>query len=369
MAAYGWHADRPLTERMRQNPNRFNFYQLVRLLLIERGGTTATLDNHLRFHANLDMAFPAHEVRALAQTDHDALINIETGNYTLAGYMGPVPEPIVEQMIERLRDGDRAMPAFFDLFNHRINALRYQIKNASRLALNLLPPEATPVAKMLAALMGMSAPGLAEQLPLSERCWLGLAGLLANPRHSPAAVIRTLSHYLGASVAIESMVGAWRTLPSEDMTRLGLANQSLGQSTRLGTHAWMPAARITLRVAPLHYTQFCRLLPDRTLGETTPPATRANPPHPALGQSAYPGLTALLRFLLHRRQDAWVELHLKPETKPASRLTAKPYQRGENGNGYWGLRLGQTAWLSGQSDTPLCARFLVYAHPVCEQST
>lgn len=182
MATYGWFTDRALSDRVALHPERFNFYQLVRLLLQDRQADASQLDDVVRFTASLDMAFPSHEVRQLqpGQTPAEPMV-LETSNLVLAGYNGPIPEALFEQMIEQARQGNKTLIHFFDLFNHRLNVLRYHIKSAPRLGLNVLPPEATPVAMMLSALMGLTHTQAAERLPwTSAACW-GWPGCWPTP--------------------------------------------------------------------------------------------------------------------------------------------------------------------------------------------
>ncbi|WP_192954710.1 type VI secretion system baseplate subunit TssG [Gallaecimonas mangrovi] len=358
---------------MALHPERFNFYQLVRLLLQDKQLDPNQLDQVVRFKAAMEMAFPGHEVRQLQPGKDPSCdpMQLETTNLVLAGYNGPIPEAMFEQLLDQARQGNQALIQFFDLFNHRLNVLRYRIKSAPRLGLNVLPPEATPVAMMLSALMGLTNTQADQRLPLSQRSLLGLAGLLANPRYSEPVLTRILGRYLGADVSLQPLSGAWRSRQAQQLTRLGQANGSLGQSCRLGHKAWMPAARVALAVAAIGYPHYCRLLPRQDM-------------HTGSG---YLPLVALLRFLLNRRHDAWVQLQLAAETRPMPMLTARPWQafpiplrlpqhrasqrpggryygkrrrQSQHQQGYWGLRLGQTAWLRGNNQAPQC-RFLVAA--------
>jgi type VI secretion system ImpH/TssG family protein len=354
---------------------------LVRLLLLEdqsrsddagatgEDDTEARLDRLLRFRGNLESSFPAHELPPrLGERDGHGHLILESGNYAVAGALGPLPEALVEQMVERVREGDVAMARFLDLFNHRLNVLRYRLKAAPRLALNRVAPARTDVAFMLKALMGMAvadgagrdSTSLTGQVALDERSLLAIAGLLSNARRSPPVVTRVMGQFLSTPVALRSLVGAWRSRSEPDLTRLGAQSHALGRSTRLGRRNWMPAARVEIEVAPLPYSRYCRLLPK------PPPPFPSSPPierfvhllhHPPGDQSRK--LQSLIHLVLDRRQDAWVRLRLAPETAPASRLTAVPLNAG-----YYGLRLGQTAWLSADpdpsaSEPPREARFLV----------
>jgi len=137
-----------------------------------------------------------------------------------------------------------------------------------------------------------------------------------------------LSSYLRARVALRQLCGAWRDIERSDRTRLGAANSRLGRDSVLGTHVWDDRARVEVTIGPLAYDRLCRLLP---------------------GESAYAGFAALLRFLVDRRFDCVVRLLLNAESLPEPRVTANPVRdTGAAGPAYWGLRLGQSAWLASR---------------------
>lgn len=332
MAAHGWRSGRPLSQQVRREFAGFNFFQLVRLLLRERDKEFAPgsrIDDVVRFRADLSSAFPGHEVTRLIDRGKRSPVTVTTPNYVVAGYLGPLPEPFSDWLQNRARDGDRVMADFLDLFNHRFNALRYQIKTHRQLGLDSRAPEETLHAGYLAALMGMAAPGLAEQLPLPRRAWLGIAGLLANCRNSAPVVTAVLSAYLGAKAGMRQLCGAWRDIEKPDQTRLGVSSSRLGRESVLGARVWDEHARVEVTVGPIDYSRFCMLLP---------------------GERAHAGFVALLRFLLDRRFDCQVRFLVKEATLPAPTLTARPDQGAQPGRpGYWGLRLGFSAWLAGRA--------------------
>lgn len=351
MASHGWRTDRPLTLDLAEESARFDFYQLVRLLLIERGLDSDQIEQGVRFQADLGQGFPAHEVSALrtgpkTDTGKPPMAVVETQNYALAGYLGPLPEALTEQLLDRRREGDAVWSRFLDIFNNRLNTVRYQLKSARRLALNLVPPEKTSVANMLLSLIGLAEPEQRRQLPLPTRSVLGLAGLLADRRRSTPVLTRVLSRFTGASITVDSLAGIWRTFQTDKRTRLGKSGnaQTLGQLCRLGGQAWLPASAVRLVVGPVPFSTYRRLLPKRQ----------------SAGDDIYPLFSWLVRFLLDRRQDAWVVLRLMAGDAPPSRLNTQ----GRDGNGqseHYGLRLGQTAWLNGNADVERQATFLVRA--------
>lgn len=350
MAAPGWRTADPLVRRLRQDYAHINFYQLVRLLLLERrrqagaaapGGATSAreLDAAVRFRANLEGAFPGREVCAV--TDHPAQKSGEPGagptqlvvnNYCIAGAQGPLPDPYAEWIRDQVRDGNGDTPAFLDLFNHRFNALRYRLKARHRPALEGTAPEQGRIAGYLAAVMGLLAPGLAEQLPLPRRALLGMAGLLSNARRSPPVLLAVLRTYLQVPVELHPLQGDWRCIEASDRLALGQSNNRLGQNSFAGRRIWDEQAAVTLVVGPMAYSHFIRLLPEKD-GAT------------------HGAFATLIRYLLDRRHDCRVVFLVRddaddggsPAQAPERQLTATPEGRRS------GLYLGHTAWAAART--------------------
>jgi type VI secretion system protein ImpH len=334
MAAPGWRSDRPLSRCLREDFAQFDWYQLVRLLLTERAGsaTPAMLDRHIRFRADLSMAFPASEVTAVLELDRQRPIAVATPNYSLAGYLGPLPESFVEWLQERRLAGDRTMADFLDLFNHRIGSLRYRIKSRVYPALNRNLPQRTPLAARLSAVMGLAEPQLMRQLPVQERALLGVAGLLANRRRNVDTIERVLARYLASPVVIAQFRGSWQPIPRSDQTLLGKKNSVLGKNTVLGRQVWDQAAGIEVRIGPLAHVAFFDLLPN-------------GPRHD--------GLTAMLRFLTDRQVDCCVRLVARAPDVPGILLSAANDST---------TQLGRTTWVGDARQGEREAMFMIPAY-------
>lgn len=355
MAAPGWRSADPLSRRLRQDYAHFNFYQLVRLFLLERrqrlrlhqqgeDGTRPAqgpadnreLDQALRFSANLDAAFPGREVSAVSdkhdEKDGSQRVHIATNNYCLAGYQGPLPETYSEWIRDQVREGNPDLADFLNLFNHRFNVLRYQLKTRHRPALESSNPEQTRLAGYLQASIGLFTPDLAEQLPLPLRALLGLSGLLANPRRSIPMIVAVLGTYLQAPVHLEPLQGGWRTIEEDDRCALGQRNSRLGRDSLAGSRCWDEQAKVLIVIGPIAYPRFLQLLPEK------------NPRQHA-------ALVALLRFLLNRRCDCQLRFLVRGDTLPPMRLSGSP--DGDGGESTPGLFLGHSAWAGGEASTAL----------------
>lgn len=338
---------------------RFNVYQLVRLLRWrgkghagENPGVPAPVADVIRFRADLSAAFPGREISKLAPRKRKKqpamgspaqaadtqgeIIEISTPNYCVASALGPLPAPFTEWIRDQERAGEKVSAEFLNLFNHRLNTLRHQLKAAQDMAVNSLPPDQAPQAAYLGAIAGIALPQMQAQLPIPRRAWLALAGLLANCRKSAATVQQILRLFLGVPVTITSLVGAWRDIEPGDRQLLGVANQRLGQQSLLGHRVWDQQARLRVAVAPLSHRDFLTLLPGQ--GNPAPGAAMD-----AAWRPDAASLAGLIRLLLDRRCDCELELAVQADTIPPTPLSQSPTGSGP--------RLSYTAWL-GKADAP-----------------
>lgn len=331
MAAHGWRSTRPLSAQLREQCTGFDYYQLVRLLLAEHdaaGAPRDALDACVRFGADLSAAFPGREVASLREQGGTRPVRLGTNNYCVAGVLGPLPEPFIEWLRERVRDGDDAMLRFLDLFNHRLNTLRYALKSRFNPGLNNHHPQDTDNAVYLAATIGLFQPGFADQLPVPRRALLAVAGLLSDQRRSAAMIGQVLGLLMDMPVRVEQLVGGWLPIEAEQHIALGRANSRLGGETPLGRRFWDPQGRIALHLGPLPYARFCALLP---------------------GGALHARFKALVRHLTDRQVDCRICLTLAPATLPPRRLSAHPDAAT--------MRLGYTAWPEDARAVAIAARF------------
>jgi type VI secretion system protein ImpH len=326
---------------------RFHVFQLLRLLKRETGlgagGRAATV----RFRGNLGAGFPGHEFSSLelAADDGADTVTIGTANFCVAGVLGALPETYTEWLRGQRQQNALGSIHFLDMYNHRVNTLRFALKQEMLPELSADSPEKSDHAQRLAALMGLGWPELAQQVDLPPRTWLALAALLADGHRSAAHIAHAFRLVYGAQARVEQWLGAWRRIEHEDRIALGGRNARLGQASVLGRRVWDQQARVRLELSGWDYAQACAVLPAGS------------------GSDAGPGhqhLRNLVWLLLDRQFDCEVRIGVVPAGVPASVLTARPDR-----TRYWGLRLGQTAWLrrrDGQAGS-VAASFLIPAYP------
>ena len=425
MATDGWRSSRTLKQQLRDSSGTFDYFQWVQLLDRESGqsDTPESTDDY-RFSADLDCAFPASEIRSLkpAQRRAGGLRKrkesiAKTSNYCVAGYSGPLPEPYTDWIREQQRYDNHATADFLDIFNHRINRLRYEAKTAVNPALDQQGPCANLLANGMSAAMGMLGDDLYQQVPLSRRSLMALAGLLSNHRTSAHLIERVLRACFKLPIEIRDLVGAWQDIADDQLCRLGRRASHLGELSILGQQIWDMRARVRANIGEIPFVTLLELLADadfvyperrRQDSESSdideepedawPRALRiperVDPDDPNiryehelqdlrsnallsmdkllesgfcgplpvrhierwvrnLRSRLYGPFVALVRFLTNRGVDVEVKLEVIPETVPALVL-ARPGQP-EDAR----FRLGQTTWLGQPTGDDCFTSYLI----------
>jgi type VI secretion system ImpH/TssG family protein len=419
MASFGWRSAASVKSLVLGAPERFDVFQLVRLLRLQERSPADTqlarslswrlMNGHadtrsqsgavpqVLFRADLSPQFPGVEVTGCryvddAEGESESTVEIRTPNYCVASELGPLPEPFLEWVRDRLRDDDPTFAAFLDIFNHRVNVLRHQLKASQDVALDPAAPQDALQADLLACLAGMASPAAEAQIALPRRAWLGMAATLADPRRNIASAQIALRQYLGVPAArLEPLVGDWKPLLPEQWMHLGRPGATLGGDAVLGTKVWDEMAGVRLRVPDVDYERLCALLPpwraphdrrhttgghgaqrsdeggrrDVTGGLSTSAASAAAP------LDGHRGLAHMVHLLFDRRVDCTVELTTPAVQLPPPVLTALPgadetAPSMPAGVRYRGLRLGQTAWIAGgaaQAGEPRQVVFTIAGDP------
>ncbi|HEU4581527.1 MAG TPA: type VI secretion system baseplate subunit TssG [Polyangiaceae bacterium] len=308
------------------------------------------LDEQLHFRADVGYANPGREVVSIVRASAGAAgasassrggpgerIELYVNRYVLAGLHGPLPEPYQELAARRAAAGDHATCAFLDLFNHRINLLRFWLLARHEPGLSAVEPAQSPLVRLAAALAEGSVPASeanaqrsgagASGCPLPAQSVLGLAALLRHPQRSADVVQAVLRRVLGQRLEVLPFRGGWLPRSSVPDSRLG--NARLGRSSILGTRVWDPGRGIELRLFPSTTPAFAALLP---------------------GGGRHDQLCRLVRWVTQRRVD--VHVVCCPPEAAVARL-ARARERAP--------RLGYTAHLSPGAVPGGPVRFSIFA--------
>jgi type VI secretion system protein ImpH len=274
MASQSGRPDPSLRDILFEEPFRFDFFQAVRLLELIHpkhqpvGKSARPAEEAVRFRSHVSLSFPPSAIQDLEQPPADEGPARMTAAFMgLAGPLGVLPRHYTELLIERVRRHDYALRDFFDVFNHRLISLFHRAWEKYRFP---VPYEHTvktgggydPFSLRLFDFIGMGTGGLRGRLEFGDEALLFYAGLLSQHPRSASALGSMLNDYFAVPVCVTQFVGQWLDITAENRSRLGSASNVLGASAVAGSRIWDQQAKFKLRVGPLSFAEFNRLLPD-----------------------------------------------------------------------------------------------------------
>jgi type VI secretion system protein ImpH len=260
-----------LIARLLAEPQRFEFFQAVRLLTLWLGEhgvpPQRALERHLRFRNSLSLSFPAGQVEAIArQRGEDGALpqfHLTPTFMGLLGAHGALPAHVTE----RIADWEAAQPdaqlaeaprAFLDIFTTRMLALFYDAWRKYRVE-QAVADGSDGFLPMLLALGGFS-PGLPHE-GIEDSTLARYAGVLGQRPASAVVLARVLTDHFRVPVALQEGIGHWDRLAPGEQSAIGNPNAVLGQAALLGERCWRPDLRVRVRIGPLGRAQFERFLP------------------------------------------------------------------------------------------------------------
>ena len=293
---------------LHKTPQEFQFFQAVRLL--ERlypnrapvGRFVSPSKEVVRFSAHASFPFPASQIQNIDWADAGSAPCILINFMGLTGPSGVLPLYYTELIVERLRQKDRGLLSFFDIFNHRMVSLFYQAWEKYRFAIAYERGERDRFSHHLMDLIGIGTKRLENRLAVRDDALLFYSGLLSMHTRSAAALERILADYFEIPVEVEQFVGAWQGLRESDLCRfdrgLGVSEQ-LGGGAIVGDEIWNQQAGVRVKLGPLGLTQYLDFLPSGT---------------------AYDSVRSLAKFVSRGEIDFEIQLILKKEEVPACEL-------------------------------------------------
>ncbi len=314
-------------EILRQTPHKFEFFQAVRLierLLPDRApvGRFVSPDKEvMRFAAFSSFRFPASQIQNILW---DGPVPVLVVNFMgLTGPMGVLPHYYTEMILDRLRNRDRGVADFFDLFNHRMISLFYQAWEKYRFTIAYERGERDRFSHHLMDLIGIGTATLDKRLNVDDDSLVFYSGLLSMRTRSAAALQRILEDYFDVPVEVEQFTGAWFRLSPKDLCvfdRASTESEQLGGGAIVGDEIWHQQSGVRLHIGPMPLGKYLDFLPTGT---------------------AYQPLRSLAQFTGRGELDFEVRLILKQEEVPACELGRMPGDAEAP-------RLGWTSWAKTQ---------------------
>jgi type VI secretion system protein ImpH len=177
-------------------------------------------------------------------------------------------------LLRRLRDRDTTLRDFLDLFHHRLVSLFYRAWEKYRLPFRherhrLEPAQADDLPTWAVyCLVGLGSEGLRGRLDVADEAFLYYAGHFAHEPRSALALEALLNDYFEMPITVQQLHGQWLVLEPSDQSRMPGPSCPLGRNNLLGLdlvvgeRIWDLQTKFRLRVGPLTFVQFRRLMPS-----------------------------------------------------------------------------------------------------------
>ncbi len=329
-------------EQLTAEPQRFGFFQAVRLLefcareLAATGGEARQSVGYdhspqteiVRFRATPGLSFPSAQVTRLRKPSDPSptAAQMTVSFFGLTGPSGVLPQHYTITMLERVRRGDTALREFLDLFNHRLLSLFYRAWLKYRLPLGFEKAALEPgtgadcFLTALLSLVGLGTPAVRRRLKIKDEAVAFYGGDFANRRRPAHELERVLSDYWKVPIQVLPFQGRWLHVGVSDRTQLGRGerlgqHRILGIDVLVGNRVWDIQTKFRVRVGPLTEAQFRTLLPT---------------------EQKLLALAQMVRLYAGPALDFDLQLVLFPKEVPWARLTKANSQTS---------RLGWDAWV------------------------
>lgn len=321
-------APSPLIERLLKSPERFDFFQAVRLLEMipsspeDSKKPLPTLLGHagppqseaVRFRGIPTLSFPPSAICNASQTyddidGHPLQIELAVAFLSLFGTQGALARHYTEQIIERVRAGDSNLLEFLNLFQHRAISFLFRAWTKHR-----LPPAVElgrlqdresfldQVTTVLLSLCGLGTVSLIKQSHIDPNFVAYYAGHLSRPQASAESLQRVLADYYSIPIEVREFIGRWISIPVSSQSALARSprsNANLGINAVSGSRSYDHTSTLRIRLGPLNRSEFQKFLP---------------------GTRHYEQLCQIARYMLGVEFDFEVQLVLKASDVPMGQL-------------------------------------------------
>jgi type VI secretion system protein ImpH len=317
-------------------PHEFDFFQALRRIDAVNargprlGEATRLADDPVRLAQIPSLIFAPSTLAAFQPATETGPARLSTYFFGLFGPSGALPLHLTEYARERVRHvGDMTLVRFVDLFHHRMLSLYYRAWAAAQPTVSFDRPWADRFSIYVASLFGLGMPSLRDRDGMPDLAKLHFSGRLSLQTRPAEGLRAIIADYFKLPVAIDEFLPAWVSLPRQSLCHLGgsVATGMLGSTATIGDRFHVVHHKFRIRIGPMSFRDFCRLLPDgRSLSRLVPLVRnyigdeldwdvmlilfREEVPSVKLGQAGLLGWTSWLGS--RRKDDDATDLVLEP---------------------------------------------------------
>jgi type VI secretion system protein ImpH len=255
-------------------PFEFDFFHLVRLLecthpgMPRVGRSLSPRQDPIRFGQNPSLVFAPASLQSFSPATDELPARLQVYFLGLFGPNGPLPFHLTEFAHERLYSNrDPSLSRFLDVFHHRMLSLFYRAWADSRKAVDLDRPAESRHSRYFGSFFGLGLPSMCDRDAVPDWAKLFFTGRLAAPNRNQEGLESILAEDFGVPVKLVTFFGQWMNLPPGSLCSLGSTpeNGLLGETAVVGSRLWVGHFKFQIRIGPLRFLEFCRLLPNGRL--------------------------------------------------------------------------------------------------------
>jgi type VI secretion system protein ImpH len=255
-------------------PFEFDFFHAVRMLecahqsMPRVGRSLSPRQDPVRFGQNPSLAFAPASIESFSPADDDLPPRLQVYFLGLFGPNGPLPFHLTQFAHERLYSyRDPSLTRFLDVFHHRMLSLFYRTWADSRKAVDLDRPAESRHSRYFGSFFGLGLPSMCDRDAVPDWAKLFFTGRLAAPNRNQEGLEAILAEDFGVPVKLITFFGQWMNLPPGSLCSLGSTPENclLGETAVAGSRLWVGHFKFRIRIGPLRFVEFCRLLPDGRL--------------------------------------------------------------------------------------------------------
>ena len=269
-----------LYDALRAAPYEFDFFQALRRIDAVNpdrprlGDATRVADDAVRLGQIPSLIFAPSTIAEFQPPSDEHPARLSTYFFGLFGPSGALPTHLTEYARERVRNvGDLTLVRFIDLFHHRMLTFYYRAWAISRPTVGFDRPSADRFAGYVASLIGLGMASLRDRDGMPDLAKLHFTGRLALQTRPAEGLRAIIADYFKLPVEIEQFFPEWVGLPRESLCALGDSEATglLGSTATIGERFHVYHHKFRIRIGPMSFADFTRLLPDgRSLSRLVP---------------------------------------------------------------------------------------------------
>jgi type VI secretion system protein ImpH len=260
-----------LIAKLVATPFAFHFNAAVRLLQSNFraqpriGHSTSPTQDPVRFAQSPALDFAAATIEAVQQKDSERPPVFYSRHFGLFGSNGPLPLCFTEFARERIQHhGDPTFAAFCNVFHHRLISFFFRAWADAQKTVDFDRPTDQHWSHFVGGLVGIGMDSLQNRSSVPDRAKLYFAGRLVQQTRNAEGLEAIVQDFFNLPTEVQTFSGRWLDLPAGSECRLGGSRSTgtLGMTTIVGARVWTCQIHFRLRLGPMSFAEFQRMLPN-----------------------------------------------------------------------------------------------------------